>query len=354
LDDVIIYSKTIPEHLDHLETVFKQFRHHNLTLQPPKCHFGKTVLEILGHVVTGQGDSPNPNKIEAIVKMPNPTNISEVKTFMGMLGYYRRFIYNFSNIAKPLTDFNKEYARFIWGEEQQTAFDTLKSKLIQAPILAYFDENKDLELHTDASGKGISAILNQRDPEGNLRVIAYASRTYKGAEARYPISEQECLAVVWGLNKYREFISYRPIHIMVDSHSLCFLKTCKNFRNARMARWAMKLQDVDYVIKHVSGKTHVQADCLSRLPIESNEDFDDEFPTAWYNLQLIVPKDYTIQLSEKQREDHRLSLYFDLLQNKPNHRFHKRFLIENGILRYKLHRSDSSVPVIPKAMVKMF
>jgi len=154
--------------------------------------------------------------------------------FLGMAGYYRRFIEHFSHIARPLTQLTQKNRKFSWGAAQESAVQTLKDKLVTAPVLAHFNEHAVLEIHTDASSKGISAILHQR-VDNVLQVVAYASRTYSPAEANYNTSEQECLAVIWGIAKYRKYIFPKPIKIVVDHHALCSLQFCKNPRNAILA-----------------------------------------------------------------------------------------------------------------------
>jgi hypothetical protein len=139
---------------------------------------------------------------------------------------------------------------------------------VTALVLSHFNEHAVLEIHTDASSKGISAILHQR-VDNVLQVVAYASRTYSPAEANYNTSEEECLAVIWKIAKYREYIFAKPIKIVVDHHALCSLQFCKNPRNVRLASWEQKLQDVDYTIEHNSGKRHVPADCLSVCQINA-------------------------------------------------------------------------------------
>jgi len=240
------------------------------------------------------------------------------------------------------------------GEEQEAAFQTLKKKLSTAPVLAHFNEHAELEIHSDASSRGIAAILHQRDANG-LQVVAYASRTYSPAETRYIVSEQEMLAVVWSISKFREFIFAKPIKIIVDHHALCSLQMCRNPRNARLARWALKLQDIDYTIEHISGKRHVPADCLSRMPIkiqEKDENADDlEIPV--YNIVAVSPRNQLASLSSSQWEDPKLKAIMERLQTRKLTRKLRRFSVAKGVLHCRCPRTDAFTYYSPKVNSRM-
>ena len=188
-----------------------------------------------------------------------------MRSFLGLCSYYRRFIKGFSKIAKPLNELLKKNKRFEWKERQQKAFEKLKEKLIEHPILTYPDYKKGFILITDASGEGLGAVLAQLNEEGKETVVAYASRSLKEAEKNYPITEQECLAIVWGVEYFHKYLRDRKFIIVTDHSALKTLKTAKIPKSGRRARWMMNLQQYDFEIKHRSGKSNSNADALSRL-----------------------------------------------------------------------------------------
>ena len=215
LDDIIIFSDTKEEHLKRLEAVFQKLITAGLKLKPSKCHFFREEIEYLGHVVSGKGISTNPKKVEAAAKWSTPQTVYDVRSFLGFVGYYRRFIKNFSKIAKPIREVitglenqSKRSAKktFVeWTEAADSAFEHLKKLCISTPILAYPDYKLPFVLHTDSSSEGLGAVLYQKQ-NGKLRVIAYASRSVSKAESHYPAHKLEFLALKWAVcEKFHEY-----------------------------------------------------------------------------------------------------------------------------------------------------
>ncbi|CAB5211330.1 unnamed protein product [Rhizophagus irregularis] len=204
IDDIMIFSENLENHMEHLEKVLKRLQEHNLIIKLKKCKFLERDIEFLGHIVGNGGLRPDEKKIEKVQGIKELETVKEVRSFLGLCSYYRKFMENFSKIAKPLTSLVKKETEFIWGKEQQKAFDTLKEKLTKYPILQYPNYEKEFILITDTSGDGIGAILSQKDEKGREIVIAYASRNLQGAEKRYPITELECLAVIWGVKHFHK------------------------------------------------------------------------------------------------------------------------------------------------------
>jgi hypothetical protein len=196
LDDIMIYSKSFEEHVEHIEKVLMKLKEINAVIKLKKCEFGKRNLEFLGHRVGKDGLQPGVEKVEKIKNMKRPENVTEVRSFLGLCSYYRKFVKDFSKIAKPLNNLMKKNVKFEWKEKQQKAFDILKTKLMEKPIVKYPDFGKEFMVITDASGKGLGAILAQKNKDNKEVVIAYASRSLVGAEINYPITDLECLAVV--------------------------------------------------------------------------------------------------------------------------------------------------------------
>ena len=277
LDDVIIYTKgSFEQHMDHLRQVFKALKEANLKIKLKKCHFALPNIHFLGHVVGQDGIRPDPEKIEKVKHFPVPTNLTQLRAALGLFSYYRKFIKDFSRIAKPMLTLLKKDAPFSWTEKQQNAFDRLKEMLVKAPILGYPDFEKPFIIYTDASGIGLGAVLSQVKEDGKEHVIAYASRSLSPAEKNYSVTDQECLAVVWAIKKFQHYLGLLPFTIITDHIALKWLQTSK-MPSGRRARWVMELQQYDFSIKHRPGKTNANADALSRAPDKVFCFFADEY-----------------------------------------------------------------------------
>lgn len=228
LDDIIIYSKrSLEEHLDHIKQVFETLRRANLKIKLKKCYFCLPNIHFLGHVVGRDGIKPDPDKIEKIRTFPEPLNVSQLRSALGLFSYYRRFIKDFSRIAAPLNKLLRKDELYDWKDKQQKAFDALKQRLMTAPILVYPNFEKPFVLYTDASGTGIGAVLSQIGNEGKEHVVAYASRSMNKAEINYPITDQECLAIVWAIRYFQHYLELQPFMVVTDHSALKWLQTSK-------------------------------------------------------------------------------------------------------------------------------
>jgi hypothetical protein len=263
LDDIVIYAKSLSEHDAKLREVLERLRKHNLKLQPDKCEFLRTEVTYLGHVITEDGVRPDPGKVEVIEKFPRPQSAKQLKSFLGLVGYYRKFVQNFSKIAAPLYMLLKQDAQFVWSDNQENAFQKLKGKLITKPILQYPDFSKEFILTTDASNEGIGAILSQGQIGKDLP-IAYASRNLNKAERNYTTSEKELLAIVWGIKHYRPYLYGRKFKIASDHKPLVWIMNIKD-PGSRLLRWRIKLEEYDYEIVYKKGALNTNADALSRM-----------------------------------------------------------------------------------------
>ena len=264
LDDILIYSDTFEEHIEHLEKVFEVLKKANLLIKLKKCKFCVDEIEYLGHIVSKNGIQVDPAKIESIKKLKPPTSITGIRSIIGLCSYYRKFVKNFSKIAKPMSNLIKKDIKFEWTKECQEAFETLKEKLITSPILQHPNYEKEFILITDASGTGLGAVLAQLNDQGKEIVVAYASRSLQGAEKRYPITDLECLAIFWGIKYFHKYLLRRKFTIITDHAALKTLKTAK-VPSGRRGKWMMELQQYDFEVKHRSGKSNTNADALSRL-----------------------------------------------------------------------------------------
>ena len=262
IDDIIIFSKSVEEHLSHLEEVFKRLREANVKLNPKKCSFVKPIVKYLGHVVTPDGISPDSDKVRVVQDFPTPTNLKQLRTFLGLANYYRRFIRGFSHIARPLNALTKKGVKFCWTQSCDDAFDKLKRALVSAPILAYPNFKKPFLLFVDASSTGIGFTLAQNQ-NGKEVVIAYNGRGLNSAEQNCTTTEGEALALVEGVRKFQPYLHNRKFTVYTDHSSLRWLMNVRD-ATGRLARWALLLQQYDFDIVHRPGKIHGNADNLSR------------------------------------------------------------------------------------------
>lgn len=264
LDDVIIFGPTFEKALENLEFIFERFRQANLKLKPKKCSLFQHQVLFLGHLVTDEGIACDPSKIEAVKEWPTPTNVNEVRSFLGLAGYYRRFILNFSELASTLTNLTKKGVRFRWTSQCQESFECLKEKLISAPVLCYPVENGQFILDTDASGHAIGAVLSQVQ-EGEEKVIAYASKMLGDSQRKYCTTYRELLAVVTFVKYFRHYLLGQKFKVRTDHASLIWLKNFKN-PEGMVARWITVLDSYNFTLEHRRGSQHANADALSRKP----------------------------------------------------------------------------------------
>ena len=273
LDDIIVFGSSFEQALQNLKLVFDRLRSANLTLKPSKCVLFQREVDFLGHVVSGKGIQCDPGKIESIQTWPVPSNATEVRSFLGLAGYYRKFIPNFSTIASPLTSLTRKRTKFCWTPIHQTAFNKLKELLTTAPILAYPDNNAKFILDTDASSCGLGAVLSQVQ-NGEEKVIAYASRTLNKHQAKYCTTYKELLAVITFIRQFRHFLWGRHFTVRTDHASLIWLKNFKN-PEGMLARWLSILETYDFSIIHRSGGFHGNADSSSRQSASYCKDSPD-------------------------------------------------------------------------------
>ncbi|CAG9128375.1 unnamed protein product [Plutella xylostella] len=270
LDDIIIHASSLEEHELKLRNILKRLRDYNLKLQPDKCEFLRKEVAYLGHIISDQGIKPNPDKIKAVQNFPQPKTTKQIKAFLGLAGYYRRFINNFSDITKPLTKLLKKNAKYIWTEECTKAMEKCKELLTTAPILQYPDFEKEFIVTTDASQYAIGGILSQ-GKVGEDKPIAYASRTLNESETRYSTIERELLAIKWCIKHFRPYLFGRKFTIVTDHQPLTWLFSVKD-PGSRLIRWRLELEQYDYKIVYKPGKKNQNADALSRTGINIIDD----------------------------------------------------------------------------------
>ncbi|GKB34367.1 putative reverse transcriptase domain-containing protein [Tanacetum coccineum] len=258
IDDILIYSKNEKEHEEHLKAILELLKKEELYAKFSKCEFWIPKVQFLGHVIDRQGIHVDPAKIESIKDWASPKTPTEIHQFLGLAGYYRRFIEGFSKIAKPMTKLTQKKVAFEWGDKQEAAFQTLKNKLCSAPILALPQGAENFIVYCDASHKGLGAVLMQ-----NEKVIAYASRQLKIHEKNYTTHDLELGAVVFALKIWRHYLYGTKCTVFIDHKSLQHILDQKEL-NMRQRRWLELLSDYDCEIRYHPGKANVVADALSR------------------------------------------------------------------------------------------
>ncbi|WVZ52335.1 hypothetical protein U9M48_003407 [Paspalum notatum var. saurae] len=258
IDDILVYSKNEKEHEEHLRIVLSHLSEHKLYAKFSKCAFWLKKVAFLGHILSAKGVAVDPSKVEDVLNWKQPQTVTEIRSFLGLAGYYRRFIKDFSRISKPMTALTQKNVKFAWSPKCEEAFGTLKKLLTLAPVLAQPDITKPFDVYCDASGSGLGCVLMQ---EG--RVIAYASSQLRKHEVNYPTHDLELLAVVYALKKWRHYLLGNTCHIYTDHKSLKYIFTQLEL-NMRQRRWLELIKDYDLEVHYHPGKANVVADALSR------------------------------------------------------------------------------------------
>lgn len=269
LDDVIVFSTSLQEHMVNLEKVFNRLRESNFKIQMDKSEFLKLETAYLGHVISRDGIKPNPDKISAIRNYPLPKTPTEIKRFLGLLGYYRKFIPDFAKVTKPMTQCLKKGSKITLDQNYTSCFEKCKTLLINDPILQYPDFSKEFVLTTDASNLAIGAVLSQ-GAIGTDKPIAYASRTLNSSEINYSTIEKELLAIVWATKYFRPYLFGRKFKIVTDHRPLQWVMNIKE-PNSRLTRWRLKLSEFDFSVVYKQGKSNTNADALSRIELHNEE-----------------------------------------------------------------------------------
>ena len=349
IDDVLIHSSSVREHKEHLQEVFNRISEAGLTLRGQKCKLGLSEVKYLGHVFSAAGMQPDPEKVSVTRNWPTPTNVAEVRQFLGLASYYRRYISQFAQIATPLHQLTCKNSIFQWSSACQESFDTLKSKLMTPPTLAYphtHTQSGPFVLHTDASSHGVGAVLEQ-----DGRVIVYVSRALTAAERNYSVIQKECLAIVYATKQFRQYLLGRPFELMTDHAPLQWLSAQK--AEGMLARWSLALQEFDFKISYKPGVNNGNADALSRIP-----------PKAC-SATMLSTTTYRTQLQEQQRSDSHLSIIYKGIesQTKPTTTdpILRRYIqlwhqlsIQDGVLCRKYYPANTTtsiiVPIIPLSL----
>lgn len=371
-DDILIYTNTFEEHLMALDEIFSRLDRHNIKLNAKKCELLLESVIYLGHIVSPQGISPDPTKVESIKLFPTPKTVKQARSFIGMANFFRKYIKGFANIARPIHDSINTGDPIQWTQKAQEAMEELKTKLTTAPVLIHIDHNGKLTIRCDASGYGIGAVLLQDSEDPTKKgVIAYTSRTLSKSEKAYGTTHKECLAMVHSVTTWRNYLYGKHFDVITDHHALCWLMSTKD-PYGQLIRWSLILQEFDFTVKYNSGKLHADADCLSRFPLEVGEEakIESEIPT-WplhklknskttvgrleQTKELILPN-YDIE-HEQLHDEYCKKIIRILTDNQASRKLKKKFkhfVIKNNTLyRQSKIQPNKFILVLPSSMKNM-
>ena len=272
MDDILVCGKSQEEHDSSLEMVLNRLQKAGLTLNREKCQFSRTSVKFLGHIIDQTGIRPDPDKISAIQKIKPPTCVSDVRRFLGLVNQMSKFIPNLAEITKPLRELLIKSKQWTWDRMQQSAFEAIKDRLTRSPVLAMFDPNLETVVAADASSFGLGAVLQQKQSDGEMKPVAYISRSMTATEQRYAQIEKEALAFTWACERLSDYLLGLKFHIQTDHKPLVPLFSTKNLEElpVRVQRFRLRMIRFKHTISHVRGTDLVIADTLSRAPAPEN------------------------------------------------------------------------------------
>lgn len=271
MDDILIYGSTQAEHDSHLISVLDKIKASGATLNEDKCQFSKKSIKFLGHIIDGNGIRPDPDKVRAIVEMTSPVNVTEVRRFLGMVHQMSKFSPHLADKAKPLRDLVSPKNQWVWTENQQHAFETIKHELSSQPVLTLYNPEADTIVAADASSIGLGAVLTQKQHNGQWLPIAYASRALTPTESKYAQIEKEALALTYACERFQEYLIGKPFHLHTDHKPLVPIFSTKSLEELplRVQRFRLRLLRFQFTISHIPGKELSTADTLSRAPLQN-------------------------------------------------------------------------------------
>lgn len=348
LDDILIFSPTIEKHLKDIECILERLSIAGLTLKPSKCNFCMTGVEFLGYFINSEGIHMLEDKIVAIRDYPDPKNLHDARQLKGMMSFYERFIPKFSSLAKPITNLFRKGTPFVWEGEPKEAFERLKKMLMSYPVLCHYDPKYDIELHCDASGYGLGAVIGHVLEDKLFHPIEYASRGLSKAEMNYSTTDKECLAVVWAIGKFRIYLS-KPFRVYTDHQALAWIGT-KESLPRRLQMYEMELSNYTMEIIYRPGKANCDADALSRNPVLPPEDTDGRLMIVSHAMfNDPEDEDFRQRFIAEQKKD---SFFGPIYEQIITGRLRSRYAIVNDLLYRTGTRKagDKMLVCVPRCM----
>ena len=336
LDDILIYSRTRELHLHHVKLVLERLAQHQWYCKLKKCEFAQTSVEYLGHIISQGKIEIDPRKMETVRDWPTPfKNLTEVQSFLGLIGYYRKFIKHFSHKAKPLHEFSHKDTPFVWTAKHTEAVTQLKNAILSPECLAIFDPYKTTFLSTDACDYALGAVLSQKYDNGE-RPIAFISKILTNTEYNYSMWEKELYAVIWSIKYFRPYLLHLPFHIRSDNKpSIQLLSNCKlklsTSASNRVMRWIITLQAHQYKAIHIPGTTNIVADAISRFPHIAQPCPDDQ-ECALYCQTQILSKPVSMfykRFHEVYQTNEYTKTAYDILREG---QYHPRYQLQNDLI----------------------
>ncbi|KFM72496.1 Retrovirus-related Pol polyprotein from transposon 17.6, partial [Stegodyphus mimosarum] len=357
LDDILVPARTWEEMIQKLIKVFEALRAAKLTLKLPKCEFAKQEIEYLGFIINKNGIKPGSRKVEVISKFPEPKNIHEVRRFLGLTSFFRRFIPNYATKAGPLTQLTKKNQTFRWEESQRNSFKVLKNELTNQPILALYNPKAQTEVHTDACSEGIAGMLLQLGSDDKWHLVYCVSKKTTEAEKNYHSSKLELMAIVWTLDRLRQFLLGIEFTVVTDCQALVYMNAKKS-TNPQIARWSILIQEYNFEIRHKPGIKMSHIDAISRAPVINSSDTMHSLIED--NLEVCLTLNLDEQILMIQHADEKLRELITILKKDPSERTKEENQnVENYLLkRNRLFRivedgeKKKLLYVVPKSMRK--
>lgn len=357
LDDILIPAYSWDDMLERLKLVFERLRLAKLTLKLTKCEFGKKEVQFLGFVINANGLKPGPRKIKAIEEYPEPKNIHEVKRFLGLTGFFRRFVTKYAEKAEPLSRLTKKNQDFEWKEEQKNAFCFLKETLTNQPVLAHYNPTFETEVHTDASSEGLSGMLLQRGNDEKWHLVYCVSKKTTDVEKKYHSSKLELMAIVWTLDRLRQYLLGIKFVIITDCQALIYMNS-KKTTNPQIARWYDLIQEFDIEVKHRPGTKMCHVDAMSRAPVLEPEDTLTTIIER--NLEVCLTLSEEEQVLVIQHADRELRKLIDIFRKDEHERTNAEkqkicnYVFKGNKLyrKVKENRKERLLYVIPRSMRK--
>lgn len=356
LDDIVIYSKDFESHLEHINIVLSRLRSAGFTVKMEKTNFAKKQISFLGNLVSENGITIDPSRTNSIRNYPRPKNAKAISRFIGMTGYFHKYIKDYAKIACPLNELRKKDVKFVWEDIHEKAFQTLKKAIMNPPILVTADFSKQFVLQTDGSSLAISAILSQ-EVDGVLKPIAYASKKLTQQECKYSTYEIECYAAIFGMERFRLYLQHTKFLLLTDNSALAWiLKQDKQL--GRLGRWLIRLMSFQFVTRHVAGKDNYLADALSRLYHDDNElgelDKNDETKNEELELSFINTlkmTDFPLAFTDIRQHQEKDPILSEIIKKIEDNIDQFPYSISNKVLVFKLRKEDKLKIVIPKILV---